>query len=82
MLIQEIQTEVQFTNRNEPLCNKTNKRDFTICHYLKYLQFSHTECQKDSRETLGHHSKATQARASDRSQEKVKINFAGFLGTN
>ena len=39
--------------------NKTNNRDFTVCYYLQYLQSGHTQSQKDSHETLGHHSTAT-----------------------
>ena len=61
MLIQEILTEVKFTDRNEALRNKTNIRYFTVCYYLQYLQSGDTESQKDSHETLGHHSTATQA---------------------
>ena len=60
-LVQEILTEVKFTDRNEALRNKTNIRYFTVCYYLQYLQSGHTESQKDSHETLGHHSTATQA---------------------
>ena len=37
MLIQEILTEVKFTDRNEALRNKTNIRYFTVCYYLQYL---------------------------------------------
>ena len=60
-LVQEILTEVKFTDRNEALRNKTNIRYFTVCYYLQYLQSGDTESQKDSHETLGHHSTATQA---------------------
>ena len=60
-LVQEILTEVKFTDRNEALRNKINIRYFTVCYYLQYLQSGDTESQKDSHETLGHHSTAIQA---------------------
>ena len=60
-LVQEILTDVKFTDRNEALRSKTNTRYFTVCHYLQYLQSGQTESQKDSHETLGHHSTVTQA---------------------
>ena len=59
--VQEILTEVKFTDRNDALRSKTNTRYFTVCHYLQYLQSGQTESQKDSHETLGHHSTVTQA---------------------
>ena len=45
-LVQEILTEVMFTDRNEALHNRI-KQDI-----LQYLQSGHTESQKDSHETL------------------------------
>ena len=53
---------VKFTDRKEALRNKTkqtvpkNSRDFTVCYNL---QSGHAESQKDSYETLAHHSTAT-----------------------
>ena len=52
-LVQEILTEVTFTNGKEALRNKTKQtRDFTVCYYL---QSGHTQSQKDCHETLAHH---------------------------
>ena len=53
---QETLTEVKFTARCSMQQNKTNKRDFTVCYYL---QSGHTKSQKDSHETLAHHSTVT-----------------------
>ena len=57
-LVQEILTDVKFTDRKKCSLqqNNTNKRDFTVCYYL---QSGHTESQKDSHESLAHHSTAT-----------------------
>ena len=57
-LLQEILTDVKFTDRKKSSLqqNNANKRDLTICYYL---QSGHTESQTDSHETLAHHSTAT-----------------------
>ena len=72
-LVQEILTEVKFTDRNEALRNKTNTRYFTVCYYLQYLQSGHTESQKDSHETLGHHSAATQAQTISLTSHRLSL---------
>ena len=58
MLDKEILTVVKFTNRKGTRRNKT-KQTKEILPFCYYLQSGHIESQKDSHETLGHHSTAT-----------------------
>ena len=58
MLVKEILTVVNFTDRKGTLRNKT-KQTKGILPFCYYLQSGHIESQKDSHETLGHHSTAT-----------------------
>ena len=60
MLVQEIWTEVKFTDRNNALRNKTKQTKETL-HLLlpTNLQSGHTKTQKDSHKPLGHQSTAT-----------------------
>ena len=58
MLVKEILTVVKFTNRKGTCRNKT-KQTKDILPFCYYLQPGHIESQKDSHETLGHHSTAT-----------------------
>ena len=59
-LVQEILTEVNSPTETRLFATEQNKRDFTVCYYyIQHLQCGHTESQKDSHETLGHHSTAT-----------------------
>ena len=60
MLVKEILTVVKFTNRKGTRRNKT-KQTKEILPFCFYLQSGHTESQKDSHETLAHHSTATYA---------------------
>ena len=53
--------------------NKQKRFYHLLLPTIPTILFGHTESQKDSRETLGHHSTATQARASDRSWKKSQI---------
>ena len=56
-LVQEILTEVKFSGRNEALRTKQNKQK--RFYRLLIPTTGNTESQKDSHETLGHHSTAT-----------------------
>ena len=58
MLVKEILTVVKFTNGKGTRRNKT-KQTKEILPFCYYLQSGHIESQKDSHETLGHHSTAT-----------------------
>ena len=62
-LVQEILFEVKFIDRIEAPRNKTKQTkeilQLVTTYNSIYLQSGHTKCQKDSYETLGHHSTAT-----------------------
>ena len=55
-LVQEIMTEVKFTDGDDALRNKTKQTKeilpFVTTYKIIYLQSGHTESQKDSHETL------------------------------